>query len=149
MASVGDGFKDIFLAGIGAMALGAEKSKELVNQLIAKGELTVEQGSQINSELVDEVQKATEEGTTQAREAAEHLSEQAQTAHELLKEQGESVVSTARSHAENAAHAAKENSEAFATALKHDVLEAQMAAMTPEQRAEFAAKAAEIAARDK
>ena len=32
--------------------------------------------------------------------------------------------------------------------LKHDVLEAQMAMMTPEQRAEFAKKAAEIAARD-
>jgi hypothetical protein len=32
--------------------------------------------------------------------------------------------------------------------LKHDVLEAQMAAMTPEERTAFAAKAAEIAARD-
>ena len=51
MSSITDGFKDIFLAGIGAMAMGAEKSKEIVDQLIAKGELTVEQGKQLNTEL--------------------------------------------------------------------------------------------------
>lgn len=51
MTGLTDGFKDIFLAGIGAMAIGAEKSKDLVDQLIAKGELTVEQGKQINAEL--------------------------------------------------------------------------------------------------
>lgn len=51
MATVGDGFKDIFLAGIGVMAVTAEKGKELVDQLIAKGELTVDQGRQINTEL--------------------------------------------------------------------------------------------------
>ena len=42
------------------MALGAEKSKELVDQLIAKGELTVEQGKVINADLIDQAtQKAT------------------------------------------------------------------------------------------
>ena len=51
MATIGDGFKDIFLAGIGAMAITAEKSKDLVDQLISKGELTVDQGKQINTEL--------------------------------------------------------------------------------------------------
>ena len=47
-----------------------------------------------------------------------------------------------------ATEGAKKDSADFATALKHDVLEAQMAMMTSEQRAEFAKKAAEIAARD-
>ena len=51
MATIGDGFKDIFLAGIGAMAVTAEKGKDLVDQLIEKGELTVDQGKQINTEL--------------------------------------------------------------------------------------------------
>ena len=60
MSSITDGFKDVFMAGIGAMALGAEKSKELVDQLIAKGELTVEQGKVINADLIDQAtQKAT------------------------------------------------------------------------------------------
>ena len=51
MATLGDGFKGIFLAGIGAVAIGAEKGKELVDQLVARGEMTVEQGRQINTEL--------------------------------------------------------------------------------------------------
>lgn len=92
MATIGDGFKDIFLAGIGAMAITAEKSKDLVDQLISKGELTVDQGKQINTEL---------------------------------KHKAEDVAST----------------------LRYDALEARMAAMTPEERAAFAAKAAEIAAK--
>lgn len=55
MANVTDniagGFKDIFLAGVGALAIGAEKSKELVDQLISKGEITVDQGKALNEEL--------------------------------------------------------------------------------------------------
>ena len=51
MATLGDGFKGIFLAGIGAVAIGAEKGKELVDQLVARGEMTVEQGKQISTEL--------------------------------------------------------------------------------------------------
>lgn len=46
-----DGFKDIFLAGIGALAITGEKAKEMVDQLIEKGNLTVEQGKDINTEL--------------------------------------------------------------------------------------------------
>lgn len=59
MAGITDGFKDVFLAGVGAVALGAEKSKELVDQLIAKGEITVEQGKEINAELKHRAVAAT------------------------------------------------------------------------------------------
>jgi polyhydroxyalkanoate synthesis regulator phasin len=48
-------FKRIFLAGVGAVALTAEKSRELVNELVAKGEMTVEQGKVINEELKRDV----------------------------------------------------------------------------------------------
>lgn len=51
MADIRDGFKDIFLAGVGALAYGGERANELVNNLIEKGELTVEQGKQLNTEL--------------------------------------------------------------------------------------------------
>lgn len=92
MATIGDGFKDIFLAGIGVMAITAEKSKELVDQFIAKGEMTVDQGKQINTELKHKVEEA-------------------------------------------------------ATAARYDLLEARMAAMTPDERAAFAKKAVEFAER--
>lgn len=52
-----DGFKDIFLAGVGALALTGEKAKEVVDTLIEKGSITVEQGKDINQELKH---KATE-----------------------------------------------------------------------------------------
>lgn len=90
MAGIGDGFKDIFFAGVGALAITGEKTKELIDQLVAKGEITVDQGKQINSELKHKVAEK-------------------------------------------------------ASTVRYDVLEARMKAMTPEERAAFAAKAAEIA----
>lgn len=43
--------KKVLLAGIGAVALTAEKSKDVVEQLVKKGELTIEQGKILNEEL--------------------------------------------------------------------------------------------------
>ena len=47
--------KKIFLMGIGAAATTAEKSKEMIDSLIEKGELTVEQGKTLNEELTHNV----------------------------------------------------------------------------------------------
>lgn len=46
-----EGVKKIMLAGIGAVAVTAERSRELIDELVAKGELTVEQGRILNEEL--------------------------------------------------------------------------------------------------
>lgn len=51
MTNIGDGFKNIFLAGIGAMAYTGEKGKEIIDQLVAKGEITLDQGKELNEEL--------------------------------------------------------------------------------------------------
>lgn len=51
MPDFGEGLRKIFLAGVGALAATAEKGQELVNNLVARGELTVEQGKKLNSEL--------------------------------------------------------------------------------------------------
>ncbi len=47
----GEGLKKVFLAGVGAVATTAETAKELIDDLVAKGELTVEQGKVLNEEL--------------------------------------------------------------------------------------------------
>lgn len=91
MADNRNTFQEIFLAGVGALAYGGERASELIDKLIEKGEITVEQGKQINSEL-------------------QHKA-----------------------------------GETFAQ-LRHEALEAQMMAMTPEQRAEFVAKVNDLAA---
>ena len=44
-------FKTIFLAGVGATAYSFEKAQELVDDLVKKGELTVQQGKVVNEEL--------------------------------------------------------------------------------------------------
>ena len=64
--AIGEGFRSVFLAGIGALAITGEKGKELVDTLVAKGEMTVEQGKQINADLA---QKAAESAQG-ARDAA-------------------------------------------------------------------------------
>jgi len=51
----------IILAGIGAMAVTAEKSKEMLDELVKKGELTVEQGKALNEELKHTVKNTISE----------------------------------------------------------------------------------------
>ncbi len=49
--NISDDLKKIMLAGIGAVASTAEKSKQVLDDLVKKGELTVEQGKVLNEEL--------------------------------------------------------------------------------------------------
>ena len=51
MTTLTEDLKKLILAGIGAAAVTAEKSKEMIDQLVEKGELTVEQGKVLNEEL--------------------------------------------------------------------------------------------------
>lgn len=48
---LGEGLRKVMLAGIGALATGYEKGSEIVEDLVKKGELTVEQGKALNTEL--------------------------------------------------------------------------------------------------
>ncbi len=48
MEKLGSGLKKVLLAGIGAVAVTGEKSKELLDEMVKKGELTVEQGKALN-----------------------------------------------------------------------------------------------------
>lgn len=51
MSNSGIDLKKIFFAGVGAAAMTAEKVSELINELSAKGEITVEQSKALNEEL--------------------------------------------------------------------------------------------------
>lgn len=56
-----EGVRRAFLAGVGAVALGAEKSQELMDDLISKGELTVEQGKALNAELTHRMKSVADD----------------------------------------------------------------------------------------
>ncbi len=57
MENLGDNIKKVILAGIGAVAVTGEKSKELLDEMVKKGELTVEQGKVLNEELKHNIKK--------------------------------------------------------------------------------------------
>ena len=111
MSNIGDGFKNIFLAGIGAMAYTGEKGKEVIDQLVAKGEITLDQGRELNEEL----QRKAAETTQTLRESALEASMRAMSpedreafaakAAEIAKAQNEEA---ARSAAEAEAEAEPE-----------------------------------------
>ncbi|KAB7790219.1 hypothetical protein [Bifidobacterium leontopitheci] len=74
----GEGLRKVFLAGIGALATGVEKGQEglekgqqIIDDLVKKGELTVEQGKALNTELKHKVQEAKTAEEAKPAEAAD------------------------------------------------------------------------------
>ena len=102
---VTEGLKKLFLASVGAVAMGAEKSQEVVDDLVKKGELTVEQGKTLNQEL-----------TRKAREVIDG------TADKALRSRLEAM--TPEERAADAAKVAEMSDELDAQAVKVDVEEA-------------------------
>ena len=47
----GEGLRKVLLAGVGALATGVEKAPAIIDELVKKGEETVEQGKSLNEEL--------------------------------------------------------------------------------------------------
>lgn len=64
MDKMGESLKKIVLAGIGAVAITADKSKDLLEELVKKGELTVEQGKVLNEELKHKASEKVKEKMT-------------------------------------------------------------------------------------
>lgn len=58
---LGDLVHNAFLAGVGAAALVGEKAGQVVDDLVKKGELTVQQGKVINEELSQKANDAVSE----------------------------------------------------------------------------------------
>ena len=58
MDQLSDGIRKLILAGIGAVAATKEKSEVILDELVKKGELTVEQGKVLNEELKHNIKDA-------------------------------------------------------------------------------------------
>ena len=77
MEGLGENVKKLLLAGVGAAATTVEKSKEILDDLVEKGELTVEQGKVLNEELKHNIKKTVEENVknTEKADPVEELDE--------------------------------------------------------------------------
>lgn len=104
----GEGLKKIFLAGVGAVATTAETAKELVDDLVSKGELTMEQGKVLNEELKRNAKQKIKDHVTvnvtreykDAFSAVEHMNAEEL---EALKEEIRKAEEKAREEAEEKA----------------------------------------------
>ena len=77
MEGLGENVKKLLLAGVGAAATTVEKSKETLDDLVEKGDLTVEQGKALNEELKHNIKKTVEENVknTEKADPVEELDE--------------------------------------------------------------------------
>lgn len=76
------GLNKAFLATVGAVAITAEKSQQAVEDLVKKGELTVQQGKSLNRELSRKAKEAAQETTDGAlRTFLEALSDEDRAAY--------------------------------------------------------------------
>lgn len=71
-----DGIKKFFLAGVGAVATTAEKSQEIFDSLVEKGELTVEQGKALNQELRHTMEQNKENFKASSKTASEEKTDE-------------------------------------------------------------------------
>ena len=69
MEKLGENLKKLLLVGIGTAAVTAEKSKEILDELVKKGELTVEQG--INTGRAADTSREDDTRTDRTAEAAD------------------------------------------------------------------------------
>lgn len=67
---MGEGLRKAFLAGVGAVAATAEKSQQVVEEFVKKGELTVEQGRALNAELTRKAKDVIDSTVNGASDAA-------------------------------------------------------------------------------
>mgnify|MGYP000565125011 CR=1 FL=1 len=103
---LGEGLKKILLVGIGTAAVTAEKSKEILDELVKKGELTVEQGKVLNEELKHNLKQTVKNNVnvkvkvTTPEELSELLDKMTPEQLEALKAQIKEKESTVDSEAE-------------------------------------------------
>ena len=71
--TISDGFKKLTLAAIGAGAITYEKTSEILGHLVEKGEITVDQGKIINSELKHNVKESVTNQKEIVKEAAQKV----------------------------------------------------------------------------
>jgi len=115
---LGEGLKKVFLAGVGAVATTAETAKEVIDDLVSKGELTMEQGKVLNEELRRNAKQKVKQHVTvnvtkefkDAFSAVEHMNaEELEALKEEIRKAEEKAAQEAREKAEEEAQQAAED----------------------------------------
>lgn len=140
-----DGIKTIILAGIGAVAYSAEKGQEIVGELVKKGEITVEQGKELNKDLQRSFKESMDKRGINIDEITEKISKMSADELAKIKEQlanAEKIVSERLNKVEEESEVAEEAVDEAVDAA-NDAADA--AEEAEEEKAEEAADAVEEA----
>jgi len=120
----GDGMKKVFLAGVGAIALTAEKGSELIGELVKKGEITVEQGKDLNKDLQRSFKESMDKRGVNIDEMTQKFSKMSSDELAKIKEQianAEKIISEKMKKADETlndfADAAEDKAEELRTAV--------------------------------
>ena len=132
---LGEGLKKILLVGIGTAAVTAEKSKEILDELVRKGELTVEQGKVLNQELKHNIKSTVKTAADSVKENAARKNEQEELKATISKLTPEQLAAVKAQIESMQAEAAREKEEAAETA-EEPVEEAAPEAAAPEVEAD-------------
>lgn len=109
---LGDGLKKLLLAGVGTVAVTAEKSKEILDELVKKGELTVEQGKVLNQELKHNIKSTVKTAADSVKESAARKNDQEELKATISKLTPEQLAAVKAQIESMQAEAAKEKEEA-------------------------------------
>ena len=143
---LGEGLKKILLVGIGTAAVTAEKSKEILDELVKKGELTVEQGKVLNQELKHNIKSTVKTAADSVKESAARKNDQEElkaTISKLTPEQLAAVKAQIESMQAEAAKETDEASEAAEEPVEEAAPEAPVEAETVTEEAGSEEPAAE------
>lgn len=143
---LGEGLKKILLVGIGTAAVTAEKSKEILDELVKKGELTVEQGKVLNQELKHNIKSTVKTAADSVKESAARKNDQEElkaTISRLTPEQLAAVKAQIEHMQAEAAKEKEEASEAAEEPVEEAALEAPVEAETVTEEAGSEEPAAE------
>ena len=132
---LGEGLKKILLVGIGTAAVTAEKSKEILDELVRKGELTVEQGKVLNQELKHNIKSTVKTAADSVKENAARKNEHEELKATISKLTPEQLAAVKAQIESMQAEAAREKEEAAETA-EEPVEEAAPEAAEPEVEAD-------------
>lgn len=112
-----DGLRTIFLAGVGAVAITGEKASVIIDDLVKKGELTVEEGKVLNEEFT---RKAKENLNPEAIQKS--VKEVIASIDDMTKEQRDAIRSMLDKLDKKEKEEAKEEAEEVVDALVEEAV---------------------------